>query len=156
VRACRKFGSASFWMPAYRKVIPRNARSTRMAAGCARHVLATAPRAGPAASSRCGGGGALYPGGAERWATVPVSGPAVGGRSEHDSRTVRTCTNPGRVRDHHGVRILVVEDDHRLANLLATRLHREGHDVDVAYTGPDGVDRILSGKSGLAVLDVML
>jgi len=54
------------------------------------------------------------------------------------------------------VRILVVEDDHRLANLLATRLHREGHEVDVAYTGPEGLDRILSDGPELAVLDVML
>ena len=54
------------------------------------------------------------------------------------------------------MRILVVEDDHRLANLLATRLHREGHEVDVAYTGPEGLDRILSDGPELAVLDVML
>ena len=54
------------------------------------------------------------------------------------------------------MRILVVEDDHRLANLLATRLHREGHEVDVAYTGPEGLDRILSEGPELAVLDVML
>ena len=49
-----------------------------------------------------------------------------------------------------------MEDDHRLANLLATRLHREGHEVDVAYTGPEGLDRILSDGPELAVLDVML
>ena len=54
------------------------------------------------------------------------------------------------------MRILVIEDDHRLANLLATRLHGEDHEVDVAYTGPEGLERILSGEVELAVLDVML
>jgi DNA-binding response OmpR family regulator len=54
------------------------------------------------------------------------------------------------------MRILVVEDDHRLANLLATRLPREGHEVDVAYTGPEGLDRLLGASPELAVLDVML
>src|SRR5204863_9354609 len=67
------------------------------------------------------------------------------------------CARSGwDVREHAVVRILVVEDDHRLANLLATRLHREGHQVDVAYTGPEGLDRLLSGTTELAVLDVML
>jgi DNA-binding response OmpR family regulator len=54
------------------------------------------------------------------------------------------------------VRILLVEDDHRLANLLRTRLEGEGHDAETAFTGPDGLDRILSGAFDLAVLDVML
>jgi DNA-binding response OmpR family regulator len=54
------------------------------------------------------------------------------------------------------MRILVVEDDHRLANLLASRLDREGHNVDVAYTGPEGLDRFLGATPELAVVDVML
>jgi DNA-binding response OmpR family regulator len=66
------------------------------------------------------------------------------------------CPKRAEVRDHVWVRILVVEDDHRLANLLATRLHREGHEVDVAYTGPEGLDRLLGTTPELAVLDVML
>jgi DNA-binding response OmpR family regulator len=54
------------------------------------------------------------------------------------------------------VRLLVIEDDHRLANLLARRLDREGHEVEVAYTGPEGLEQVLSGDFELLVLDVML
>ena len=54
------------------------------------------------------------------------------------------------------MRILLVEDDHRLANLLANRLHGEGHEADVAFTGPDGLSRLFEGDVDLAVVDVML
>jgi DNA-binding response OmpR family regulator len=54
------------------------------------------------------------------------------------------------------VRILLVEDDHRLANLLRTRLEREGHDPDTAYTGGDGLEMLVSGGFDLGVVDVML
>src|SRR2546421_10256213 len=60
------------------------------------------------------------------------------------------------MRDHGAVRILLVEDDHRLANLLANRLHGEGHDADAAYTGPDGLERLVEGDFDLAIVDVML
>src|SRR5437870_4488642 len=54
------------------------------------------------------------------------------------------------------VRILLVEDDHRLANLLANRLGREGHEAEPAFTGPEGLERVLSGQFDLAIVDVML
>ena len=38
-------GSASFWIPAYTKVMPRNARNTMSASGCSRQVATTS--AGP-------------------------------------------------------------------------------------------------------------
>ena len=54
------------------------------------------------------------------------------------------------------MRMLLVEDDHRLANLLRTRLEREGHEAETAYTGPDGLEQLLTGGFDLAVVDVML
>jgi two-component system response regulator MprA len=55
-----------------------------------------------------------------------------------------------------GSRVLVVEDDARLAATLARMLAAEGHDVEVAG---DGLQALRSAKSrapDLAVLDVML
>jgi DNA-binding response OmpR family regulator len=54
------------------------------------------------------------------------------------------------------MRMLIVEDDHRLANLLVTRLHREGHEAEAAFTGPEGLERLLEGGFDLAMVDVML
>jgi DNA-binding response OmpR family regulator len=54
------------------------------------------------------------------------------------------------------MRLLLVEDDHRLARLLAERLRGEGHDAAVAFTGPEGLDLASSGRFDLVILDVML
>jgi DNA-binding response OmpR family regulator len=60
------------------------------------------------------------------------------------------------MREHEGVQILLVEDDHRLASLLARRLAREGYTATTSFTGPDGLELARSGKFELVVLDVML
>ena len=55
-----------------------------------------------------------------------------------------------------GSRVLVVEDDARLAATLARMLSAEGHDVEVAG---DGIEALRSARlrtPDLAVLDVML
>jgi DNA-binding response OmpR family regulator len=54
------------------------------------------------------------------------------------------------------MRILLIEDDRRLAQLLATRLRREGHSAETCDNGVDGLDRAGSGEVDLAVVDVML
>jgi DNA-binding response OmpR family regulator len=54
------------------------------------------------------------------------------------------------------VRILLVEDDRRLAELLAGRLRGEGHEAETADNGIDGLERATSGDIDLAVVDVML
>jgi DNA-binding response OmpR family regulator len=53
-------------------------------------------------------------------------------------------------------RILIVDDDLDLGELLAKYLQREGFEFDMVYTGTLGVDRTLSGDYALVVLDVML
>ena len=54
------------------------------------------------------------------------------------------------------MRILIVEDEVRLADTLRRLLHREGYSADVYYNGAEGLDNALSGIYDLLVLDVML
>ena len=50
----------------------------------------------------------------------------------------------------------MIEDDRRLAALVAQRLRGEGHDAETADNGVDGLSMALSGRFDLAVVDVML
>jgi len=54
------------------------------------------------------------------------------------------------------MRILVVEDEHRLADLLRRALEHELHTVHLAYDGLDGLERAAADAFDLIVLDVML
>lgn len=54
------------------------------------------------------------------------------------------------------MRILVVEDEHRVANSIKQGLVQEGYAVDVAYSGNDGYDLASSEDYDLIILDVML
>ena len=53
-------------------------------------------------------------------------------------------------------RILVVEDEAAIRNGLLDVLVFHGYDVDAAVDGPSGLDKALSGKFDLILLDVML
>lgn len=54
------------------------------------------------------------------------------------------------------MRILVVEDEQKLAHLLYRVLTEERHIVDVAYDGPSGLERAQAIAYDLIVLDLML
>lgn len=54
------------------------------------------------------------------------------------------------------MRILVVEDEKRLADTLADILTEQGYTADVAHDGESGLDNALSGIYDALVLDVML
>ncbi len=54
------------------------------------------------------------------------------------------------------MRILVIDDDVELTDLLREFLSKEGYDIAVAHDGPNGVQAALSGSADLVVLDVML
>lgn len=54
------------------------------------------------------------------------------------------------------MRILVIEDEHKIANSLKQGLEQEGFAVDVAYTGEDGYDLATTETYDLIVLDLML
>jgi DNA-binding response OmpR family regulator len=54
------------------------------------------------------------------------------------------------------VHILVIEDDDRLAELIARRLRSAGHLTETRSDGPSGLERALGGDLDLAIVDVML
>lgn len=54
------------------------------------------------------------------------------------------------------MRILVVEDEAKLAMLLRRGLKEEGHAVDLAETGEDALDSITLAQYDAIILDVML
>jgi DNA-binding response OmpR family regulator len=53
-------------------------------------------------------------------------------------------------------RILAVDDDAGLTEMLAEYLQPEGFTLDAAHDGQTGVDRILAGGYALVILDLML
>jgi two-component system OmpR family response regulator len=54
------------------------------------------------------------------------------------------------------MRLLLVEDDLKLARALARGLEREGYAIDVAHTGDDALKQAREGAYDGVVLDVML
>ena len=54
------------------------------------------------------------------------------------------------------MRVLVVEDEIRMAGLLKRGLAEEGHAVDIAHDGPEGLWLATENPYGAIVLDVML
>ena len=54
------------------------------------------------------------------------------------------------------MRLLVVEDDTALREILAKRLAQEGYAVDTCATGTDGLDYALSAPYDGVILDIML
>ena len=54
------------------------------------------------------------------------------------------------------IRILVVEDEEAIRTGLIDVLVFHGYDVDSAETGPIGLEKALTGKYGLILLDIML
>ena len=53
-------------------------------------------------------------------------------------------------------RILVVDDEKAIADLVGIYLTKEGFDVQIAYSGADAAKSILEQEFDLALLDVML
>lgn len=54
------------------------------------------------------------------------------------------------------MRILVVEDEHRIATSLKQGLVQEGYAVDVAYDGDEGVSTALADSYDAIIMDVMM
>ena len=54
------------------------------------------------------------------------------------------------------MRILVVEDEKALAELVSDRLKRDHYAVDISNDGEEGMDNALSGMYDLIILDIML
>lgn len=53
-------------------------------------------------------------------------------------------------------KILLIEDEEKLARMVELELQYEGYTVEKAYNGRDGLDKALSGSFDLILLDIML
>ena len=53
-------------------------------------------------------------------------------------------------------RVLIIDDDEELCELVTEYLRREGMDTESVHDGEDGTQRALSGEYSVVVLDVML
>lgn len=53
-------------------------------------------------------------------------------------------------------KILIVEDEKDISEILAYNIYRQGYEVETAYDGEDGLNKALSGNFDLILLDVML
>jgi len=54
------------------------------------------------------------------------------------------------------MKLLIVEDEKRLAEALAQILKKHNFDVDLSFDGEDGLDNALSGVYDIILLDIML
>ena len=54
------------------------------------------------------------------------------------------------------MRVLIVEDEYNLAEIISTKLKNEKYDVDISIDGEDGLDKALSKIYDLIILDIML
>ena len=54
------------------------------------------------------------------------------------------------------LRILVVEDEETIADIIAAKLRHEKYEVDTCYDGEEGLYNALSNIYDLIVLDIML
>jgi two-component system, OmpR family, response regulator CpxR len=70
-------------------------------------------------------------------------------RIESDTIVKKATVPPGQ-------RVLVVDDDLELCQLISQYLVRRGFTVETAQSGGEGVERALSGEHAIVVLDVML
>lgn len=53
-------------------------------------------------------------------------------------------------------KVLIIEDEQELAEILGEYLKTEGYEVTLAFDGKDGLDKALSGAPDLILLDIML
>lgn len=53
-------------------------------------------------------------------------------------------------------KILIVEDEKDISEIIAYNISRQGYDVDTAYDGETGLEKALSGEFDLILLDLML
>ncbi len=71
--------------------------------------------------------------------------------------TVTTHASEGDAVLHSGrTRILVVEDEHRIADFLSRGLEGAGYGIDVASTGVEALERTHAVDYDLVILDLML
>lgn len=53
-------------------------------------------------------------------------------------------------------KVLIIEDEKSISDIIKFNLSKEGFEVDTAYDGQDGLEKALGSKPDLILLDVML
>jgi two-component system response regulator VicR len=53
-------------------------------------------------------------------------------------------------------KVLIIEDEKSISDIIKFNLEKESFDVDTAYDGQEGLEKALAGKPDLILLDVML
>jgi two-component system alkaline phosphatase synthesis response regulator PhoP len=53
-------------------------------------------------------------------------------------------------------RILIVDDDQDIVNMLSLHLKSEGYQIEVAYDGLEALDKISENRPDLVILDLMM
>lgn len=54
------------------------------------------------------------------------------------------------------MKILIVEDEFSLVDIISSKLKKENYNVDISYEGEDGLYKALTNIYDLIILDVML
>ncbi|MCR8900094.1 response regulator transcription factor [Gordonia sp. GONU] len=65
-------------------------------------------------------------------------------------------TRPAENDAARGAKVLVVDDEENIRQLLSVSLKFQGYDVDTAADGPAAIDRCRSRKPDILILDVMM
>ncbi len=87
---------------------------------------------------------------------LPLGHPASPSLWPFGLRVPERGTGAGRSPDISRPRILVVEDDATVSEVVTRYLEREGFVVEVAYDGAVGLERALADPPELVVLDLMI
>jgi DNA-binding response OmpR family regulator len=99
----------------------------------------------------------LYPlsyGGSATWESVPADRPVADTRRHSVQLLVHRRYSHGVT---HGLgRVLVVDDDEVIRQLIAVNLQLEGFDVSTAIDGQDCLDRVVEIDPDVITLDVMM
>jgi len=82
--------------------------------------------------------------------------PRIAGRLVDPPASVPTAAVASLGHTVRMARILVVEDERDLNDLVSRQLQQDGHDVIQAYDGPDGLVAVATSKPDLVLLDWML
>jgi DNA-binding response OmpR family regulator len=75
---------------------------------------------------------------------------------DNSASPVRAYSQCGPVSSVHGMRILVIEDELKVARFVQRGLQAEGYDVEVAADGKAGEKKALNESFDLILLDVLL
>lgn len=73
-----------------------------------------------------------------------------------DNESSATCLHKIIREEEMADKILIVEDEDKIARFVELELMHEGYEVDKAFDGRTGLDKALTGNYSLIILDIML